>query len=80
MPIDRPADERHPEPRHWCDPASETPDESGRWTCPGCKKTWGFVADERLWLAAEDVDAYLTARAAAAEAVAEAAPSDEEQG
>lgn len=37
MPINR------PDGRHWCDPASETPDESGQWTCPDCETVWLFT-------------------------------------
>lgn len=33
MPIDR------EDGRHWCDPASEEPDEHGRFECP-CGRSW----------------------------------------
>lgn len=31
--------------RHWCDPASETPDASSQWTCPDCGKAWVLHTD-----------------------------------
>lgn len=34
--------------KHWCEPAAETPDEHGRYSCP-CGKVWTYDADERLW-------------------------------
>lgn len=34
MPINR------PDGRHWCDPASEQPDEDGQWTCPDDGVVW----------------------------------------
>lgn len=36
MPINR------PDGRHWCDPASETPDDNGGWKCPDCGQEWLF--------------------------------------
>lgn len=44
MPINR-------DGKHWCDPASETPDENGEWVCPGCDTQWLFTQDDgfALW-------------------------------
>lgn len=44
MPIDRGG-------KHWCEPAAETPDENGAWTCPGCGTVWTYEPAGRLWSA-----------------------------
>lgn len=49
MPIDRNG-------KHWCNPAAETPDENGVWTCPGCGNVWTFDASRSLWSPAEDIE------------------------
>ena len=41
MPIER-------DGKHWCDPASETPDENGLFYCT-CGNVWTYNPDERLW-------------------------------
>jgi hypothetical protein len=41
MPIER-------DGKHWCDPAAETPDEKGRWSC-SCGTVWTFDPDARTW-------------------------------
>lgn len=41
MPIER-------DGKHWCDPASETPDENGLFYCT-CGTVWTYNPDERLW-------------------------------
>ena len=66
MPIDR------PDGRHFCDPASETPDEHGSWTCP-CGNTW--VLYEGVWVLEEDLEATKTAFAVMTEDV----PATDEQ-
>ena len=43
MPINR------PDGRHWCDPGSETPDESGSWVCPDCGQEWLYDATKQTW-------------------------------
>ena len=42
MPIER-------DGKHWCDPASETPDEeTGAWECP-CGVVWQFWPELSVW-------------------------------
>jgi hypothetical protein len=41
MPIER-------DGKHWCEPAAETPDENGRWSCT-CGTVWTYDAAGRLW-------------------------------
>ena len=50
MPINR------PDGRHWCDPASETPDDNGGWKCPDCGQEWLFSESlgYPLWETPED--------------------------
>ena len=46
--------------KHWCDPASETPNKNGNWTCPGCKTKWKYWPEHRTWAKAdEDLDALM---------------------
>lgn len=71
---------------HWCDPASQTPDVNGAWTCPECGTDWLFGTDAgySLWEQPSHREARLEATQAAA-LLAEAnelsvTPADELEG
>lgn len=61
MPINR------PDGRHWCDPASEKPDENGQWTCPDCGTVWHYDTTTQVWEKDADRDLRLQTEAKAAE-------------
>lgn len=65
MPINR------PDGRHWCDPASEEPDEDGQWTCPECGTIWLRSISGTFWETSEQRVARLEAEEAAIQSLVE---------
>lgn len=46
--------------KHWCDPASETPNKLGNWKCPDCSTTWHWWPEHSSWaVKGEDLDELL---------------------